>query len=186
MFPCDRCVERDKTCYVMPDDTEGACAECTRRDRPCIINSWTALDRVGDELAEKISADEKELHELLGEVEEVRHRLEQSRRAQEDNNEKARIKYDDLLFGSGDADESFQPEGMAGMEMGQGSVATGSDTSSPLDAWVQDILSSGTAQSNDVEASGSGTGNVCRCPSESMGEQMLTCLSCQTHQNQWT
>lgn len=91
--PCDRCHSRGKTCTFIADFSIMACAECTRQGRPCVTSSLDRLDRVADELAHKITADEKavdtmmdEIGVLLRRVDEIRRRISRNKVVQTQNN----------------------------------------------------------------------------------------------------
>jgi hypothetical protein len=91
--PCDHCRSHGRKCFFIADFSIMACAECTRRGRPCVTSSIARLDKVADDLAAKIAADEKSVSdtmdrigELLSKVQEARARVARNKVVQEQNN----------------------------------------------------------------------------------------------------
>ena len=72
-----------------------SCAACTRLGKPCVTSSLAKLDRVVEELTEKIESDEQEIETLKSSAEDIfrkiealRQRIRRNREVRERNNSK--------------------------------------------------------------------------------------------------
>ncbi|KAK3621424.1 hypothetical protein LTR56_022818 [Elasticomyces elasticus] len=70
-----------------------SCAECTRRGRPCVTSSIDRLDKVVDDLSEKIAKDEGGVEEavanilaLSSKIESLRQRIARNKVVRNQNN----------------------------------------------------------------------------------------------------
>lgn len=91
--PCDRCQSHNRNCTFIADFSIMSCELCTRQGKPCVTSSLERLDKVADDLAARIEADEKdaskmtdELLSLLEKIQRVKARISRNKAVQEQNN----------------------------------------------------------------------------------------------------
>ena len=73
----------------MPEDAILKCAECTRRDKPCVDMSWEATERLEDRTREELSVEERRCDELLEQLSVVQARMTRKRKMLEQAQKRA-------------------------------------------------------------------------------------------------
>ncbi|KAL8964558.1 MAG: hypothetical protein Q9183_004372 [Haloplaca sp. 2 TL-2023] len=93
--PCDCCRRYSRECLFISDFSIMSCANCTRMGKPCVTSSVDRLDKVAEDLANKISVDEKdaskmtdELLSLLEKIQRVKARIARNKAVQAQNNQR--------------------------------------------------------------------------------------------------
>jgi chromosome segregation ATPase len=99
---------------------EGKCAECARRDRPCVSTSWAALDKARDDLTLEISSDEKARDALVAQLGALQARIERNKKVREQADARAAEKMACLTRELEESGELFAVESLGELELDLG------------------------------------------------------------------